>query len=159
MVRTVLATLAGALVLAGCAFVNPERIVPGTPAAEVRQQLGAPTARYPAAAGVGERERELKTEDASVREEVSEIDQRALKLDGEMATLVQEREALAAQVAAADGVVADHFLWATPLAAADYRQRPPEDEVLYFVPLLAPLATSHSKSVWLGPAATPPGRS
>ena len=50
-----LATLALALaaaLLAGCA--QPARIAPGTPAAEVLQALGAPTARYPLAGG-GER--------------------------------------------------------------------------------------------------------
>lgn len=48
--------LASAAWLAGCAlFADPERIAPGTPAAEVLAQLGRPSARYPAGAGVPER--------------------------------------------------------------------------------------------------------
>lgn len=51
----VLACAAAAL-LAGCAlFADPERIAPGTPAAQVSEQLGRPSARYPAGAGAGER--------------------------------------------------------------------------------------------------------
>ena len=45
-----------ALLLGGCAaFTDPSWIKPGTPADEVLQQLGRPSARYPAAAGAGER--------------------------------------------------------------------------------------------------------
>ena len=46
------AALATAAGLAACAM--PERIAPGTPAAEVLHTLGAPTARYPLPEG-GER--------------------------------------------------------------------------------------------------------
>ena len=49
------ATLA-TLLVSGCAmFADPGRVAPGTPAADVAQQLGRPTASYPAAGGVGER--------------------------------------------------------------------------------------------------------
>ena len=51
--------LAGALaaaLLSGCAvFADPGRVAPGTPAAGVVEQLGRPTARYPAAGNAGER--------------------------------------------------------------------------------------------------------
>ena len=44
------------VLLGGCAaFTDPSWIKPGTPADEVLQQLGRPSARYPAAAGAGER--------------------------------------------------------------------------------------------------------
>lgn len=58
MTRTlrVLAGAGAALLLAACALLaNPGGVAPGTPVAEVLQQLGAPSARYPAAAGAGER--------------------------------------------------------------------------------------------------------
>lgn len=42
------------LLLAACAFTSPARVAPGTPAEQVRAQLGQPTARYADAAG-GER--------------------------------------------------------------------------------------------------------
>lgn len=41
--------------LAGCAM--PERVAPGTPVAQAVQQLGAPTARYPAGEGESAGER------------------------------------------------------------------------------------------------------
>ena len=51
--------LAGALaaaLLSGCAvFADPGRVAPGTPVAGVVEQLGRPTARYPAAGNAGER--------------------------------------------------------------------------------------------------------
>ena len=51
--------LAGALaaaLLSGCAvFADPGRVAPGTPVAGVVEQLGRPTARYPAAGSAGER--------------------------------------------------------------------------------------------------------
>lgn len=54
--RAALAGVAAALLLAGCAlFADPERIAPGTPVAQVLEQLGRPSARYPAAGGLGER--------------------------------------------------------------------------------------------------------
>lgn len=53
--KGLLAALAGALLLAGCAlFADPGRIQPGTPVAEVLEQLGRPSARLPLASG-GER--------------------------------------------------------------------------------------------------------
>lgn len=46
----------GALLLGACAaLLNPDRVAPGTPAAQVLQRLGPPTARYPATAQAGER--------------------------------------------------------------------------------------------------------
>ena len=52
MIRPWLAALAACALLLGCA--QPERMAPGTPAAEVLQSLGRPTARYPLPGG-GER--------------------------------------------------------------------------------------------------------
>ena len=52
MIRPWLAARAACALLLGCA--QPERIAPGTPAAEVLQSLGRPTARYPLPGG-GER--------------------------------------------------------------------------------------------------------
>ena len=53
--RALPAALAAAL-LAGCTlFAEPGRIAPGTPAAEVLQRLGRPTARYPGGEGSAER--------------------------------------------------------------------------------------------------------
>lgn len=44
------------VLLGGCAlFTNPDSVAPGTPAAAVVQQLGRPTAQYPASANAGER--------------------------------------------------------------------------------------------------------
>lgn len=51
----VAASLVVALLLGGCAFMGPSRLAPGTPAAQVRAQLGQPTARYAARDGSGER--------------------------------------------------------------------------------------------------------
>ncbi len=54
--RTSWAALGLALLLAGCAlFAEPSRIAPGTPAAELLQTLGRPSAHYPPSAGAGER--------------------------------------------------------------------------------------------------------
>ncbi|QTD45624.1 hypothetical protein [Ottowia testudinis] len=45
-----------ALLVTACAvFADPSRVAPGTSAAGVVQQLGRPTATYPAAGGAGER--------------------------------------------------------------------------------------------------------
>ena len=45
-----------ALLLGACALLaDPGRVAPGTPTAEVLQQLGRPTGRYPATGGVAER--------------------------------------------------------------------------------------------------------
>ena len=44
------------VLLGGCAlFTNPDSVAPGTPAAAMVQQLGRPTAQYPASANAGER--------------------------------------------------------------------------------------------------------
>ena len=59
MTRGAGGSLAGALaaaLLSGCAvFADPGRVAPGTPVAGVVEQLGRPTALYPAAGNAGER--------------------------------------------------------------------------------------------------------
>lgn len=50
-----LAAWAVVLLLAGCSWLGPAQVQPGTAAAEVRERLGAPTARYAANATDGER--------------------------------------------------------------------------------------------------------
>ncbi|MBS0303417.1 MAG: hypothetical protein JSR16_14805, partial [Proteobacteria bacterium] len=48
--------LGAALLLGGCALLaDPGRVAVGTPQAQLRQELGAPSATYPAAGGAGER--------------------------------------------------------------------------------------------------------
>ena len=48
--------LGAALLLGGCALLaDPGRVAVGTPQAQLRQALGAPSATYPAAGGAGER--------------------------------------------------------------------------------------------------------
>ena len=48
--------LGAALLLGGCALLAvPGRVAVGTPQAQLRQELGAPSATYPAAGGAGER--------------------------------------------------------------------------------------------------------
>ena len=49
-----LGRLGAALLLGGCALLaDPSRVAVGTPQAQLRQELGAPTATYPAAGGAG----------------------------------------------------------------------------------------------------------